>query len=261
MRSCFLLMILFCAAARANPVVPDPPLNAFIASEKLAVTIGPAEARLNGTFTFQITGNVSKAERALNTAELRIPVWFPAGSGQGSAIASFWKAIDQSQDSYLTEPASGKAIEQAVAMKVVAGGQPPKATDLVISGRGGYGYTLIPNTWRETGYHVLLFYFMVSPRIIDSGTPITISYRQPLRSAGGSRQFFYIPLFEHLPKSVSLSDTNRYCITLTAAPNCDLAVTNGLFRTRVKPGGSVNLSPKPLQAIRATVQLQADKSP
>jgi len=95
MRSCFLTIILFCATAQANPVAPDPPLNAYISSEKLAVTIGPTEARFNGTFTFKIAGNVSNIERAMNVARLQIPVWFPADARQSSAIASFWKAMDQ----------------------------------------------------------------------------------------------------------------------------------------------------------------------
>ena len=169
--------------------------------------------------------------------------------------------MDQTQYSYLFDSASKKAVEQAVEMKVVVGAQSFQASDLIISGRGGYGYTIIPKGWREPGYHVLLFTFMVSPRIIDSGTPITISYRQPLLSTAGTSSFFYMPIFEHLPKSVSLSETNHYGITLTAAPNCDLVVTNGLFHARVAPGQNVNLSPKHLQAIRVTVQPQVNKSP
>jgi hypothetical protein len=260
MRSSFLLIILFCAAAGANPVAPDPPLDAFISSEKLAVTIGPAEARFNGTFTFKTAGHVSSIEQTGGVARLQIPIWFPADARQSSAIASFWKAIDQSQDSYLIDSASKKAVEQAVELKVVAGARSLPASDLVISGRGGYGYTMIPKRWREPGYHVLLFTFMVSPRIMDSGAPITISYRQPLLGTAGRSSFFYIPLFEHLPTSVSLSETNHYSITLTAAPNCDLDVTNGLFKARVEPGQNVNLSPKHLQAIRVTVQSRANKS-
>ena len=261
MRSGFLLIILFCVTARANPVAPDPPLNAFISSEKLAVTIGPAEARFKGTFTFKIAGDVSNVVQAMNAVRLQIPIWFPSDVKQSSAIASFWKAIDQTQSSYLIDPASKKAVEQAVELKVVVGTGSLQASDLVISGRGGYGYTVIPKAWRESGYHVLLFTFMVSPRIIESEAPITISYRQPLLGAAGTGSFFYIPIFEHLPKSVSLSETNHYCITITAGPNCDLIVTNGLFNTRVEPGRNVNLSPKHLQAIRVTVQPQVNKSP
>lgn len=254
MRSHFLLIIWFCVTARANPVAPDPPLNAFISSEKLAVTIGPAEAKFNGTFTFKTAGSVSNVEYTMNAARLQIPIWFPSDVKQSSAIASFWKAIDQTQYSYLTDSTSKKAVEQAVGLKVVVGTQSLQASDLVISGRGGYGYTLIPKGWRESGYHVLLFTFEVSPRIIDSGTPITISYRQPLLNTVGRSSFFYIPIFEHLPKSISLSETNRYCITLAAAPNCDLVVTNGLFNARVEHGRDINLSPKHLQAIRVMVQ-------
>ncbi len=256
-----LVFILFCATARANPVAPDPPLNAFISSEKLAVTIGPSEAEFNGTFTFKIVGDVSTVERTMNVARLQIPVWFPSDTNESSAIAAFWKAIDQSEDSYLMEAVSRKAVEQAVEMKVVAGAQSLQASDLIISGRGGYGYTIIPKKWREAGYHVLLFTFMVSPRIIDSEVPITISYRQPLLSTAGRNSFFYLPIFEHLPKGVSLSDTNRYSITLTAASSCDLIVTNGSFKAQVEPGRDVNLSPKPLQAIRVTVKPRASTAP
>jgi hypothetical protein len=95
---------------------------------------------------------------------------------------------------------------------------------------------------------------MVSPRIIDNGTPVTISYRQPLLRSNRNGSFVYVSIFEHLPKGVSLSETNHYSITLTVTPDCDLAVTNGLFKTRVESGRSVILSPKHLQAIRSTVQ-------
>jgi hypothetical protein len=208
----------------------------------------------NGMFTFKIAGNVSDVQRAMNAVRLQIPIWFPADARQSSAIASFWKAIDQMQSSYLIDAKSKKAIEQAVGLKVVAGAQSLQPSDLVISGRGGYGYTVIPKGWREPGYHVLLFTFTVSPRIIDGTAPITISYRQPLLSTAGKSSFFYKPIFEHLPKGVSLSETNHYSITLIADPNCELIVTNGLFKAQIEPGRDVNLSPKHLQAIRATVQ-------
>jgi hypothetical protein len=260
MRSCILLILFFWLTARANPVAPDPPLDAFISSEKLAVTVGPAEARFDGMFTFKTAGHVSSIEQTAGFVRLQIPIWFPAGSKQSSAIASFWKAIDQAQYSYLTDSTSKKVIEQALELRVVVNALSLPVSDLVISGRGGYGYTIIPKRWREPGYHVLLFTFMVSPQIIDRGAPINISYRQPLLISAGRRSFFYIPIFDHLPKGVSLSETNHYSITLIAAPDCDLTVTNGLFKAHVEPGQDVMLGPKHLQAIRVTVQSRANKS-
>lgn len=263
MRFSILLIFLFWVAARANPVAPDPPLNAFISSEKLAVTIGPAEARFNGTFTFKVANDDSNIEHSVYVTKLQIPIWFPADPRQSPAVASFWNAVDKNDDMYavyLIDPACKKAIEQAVDLKVVLGTLTVPPTELVISGRGGYGYTRIPKSWRQPGYHVLLFTFMVSTRVIDGETPITISYRQPLLGRAGRSSFFYLPIFEHLPKSVSLSDTNHYSITLTAAPNCDLAVTNGLFKTRLGADRDVVLSPRHLQAIHATVQSPANKS-
>jgi hypothetical protein len=255
-----LLIIFLWATAHANPVVPDAPLDAFISSEKLAVTIEPAEASFNGTFTFKTAGHLSSIEQTVSVMRVQIPIWFPADPRQSSSIAAFWKAIDQTQYSYLIDSTSKNAIEQAVELKVVVDKRSLQATDLVISGRGGYGYTIIPKGWRESGYHVLLFTFMVSPRIIDNGAPVTISYRQPLLRSDRNSSFVYVPIFENLPKGVSLSETNRYSITLIAAPNCELAVTNGLFKTRVEPGRDVTLSPKHLQAIRVTVRPLADKS-
>jgi hypothetical protein len=256
MRFSFLLITLFITPARANPVVAASAeqLIAFISSEKLTVTIGAAEANFNGTFTFKSNGDVSKIEPTAELDALQIPIWFPADAKQSTAIASFWKVVEPYP--YSIDPKSAPAVEQAVALKVVVGEQPLQARDLLISDRGGDGY--IPKRWREPGYHVLLFTFMVPFRYIASGAPITISYRQPLFNAAGSSSFFYLPIFEQLPKSVSLSDTNRYCITLTAAANCDLAVTNGLFQTRVEPGRDVNLVPEHLQAIRVTVQSRAN---
>ncbi len=258
MRPFSLLIILFCATARSNPVAPDPPLDAFISSEKLSVTIGSNEAKFHGTFTFRTASDVSNVEHLPYVARLQIPIWFPSDAKQSIAIASFWKAIDQAQYSYLTDATSKKAIEQAVGLEVVAGTLSLQASDLVISGRGGYGYTIIPKRWREPGYHVLLFSFMVSLRIFDSGAPITISYQQPLLSTAGESSFFYMPIFEHLPNSISLSETNHYSITLIAGPKCDLVVTNGKFKKQVDPGGDVTLSPKHLQAIRVTVQSRAN---
>ena len=260
MRSSILLILLFWATARANPVAPDPPFDAFISSEKLVVTIGPAEAKFNGTFTFKTSGHVSSIEQTEGVVRLQIPIWFPADSRQSSAVSSFWKAIDQTQYSYLIDSMSKKAIEQAVELKVVVDERSLQASDLVISGRGGYGYTIIPKGWREPGYHVLLFTFMVSPRIIDNGTPVTISYRQPLLRSNRNGSFVYVPIFEYLPKDVSLSETNHYSITLIATPDCDLVVTNGLFKTKLGAGQDVILSPKHLQAIHVAVQSRAYKS-
>jgi hypothetical protein len=167
MRSSILPILLFWATARANPVVPDPPFDAFISSEKLAVTIGPAEARFNGTFTFKISGHVSSIEQTEGVVRLQIPIWFPADSRQSSVVALFWKAIDQTQYWYLIGSTSKKAIEQAVELKVVVDERSLQASDLVISGRGGYGYTIIPKGWTEPGYCFSPLWFRLGLLIME----------------------------------------------------------------------------------------------
>jgi len=143
-------------------------------------------------------------------------------------------------------------VEKALGLKAYIDKKELRAGALSISGWPAT-HDAVPKNWEQPGWKVLLFDFFVSPNVIESATPVTISYRQPLIRSIGTWDFVYVPVFAHLPKGISTSNTNRYSITLKADPYCDLTVTNGEFSTVLLSGQCITLSPKDLQAIHATV--------
>jgi hypothetical protein len=189
--------------------------------------------------------------------EIQVPVWFPADPRQGDSIAAFWQSLEHhvQYGPQALDSVAKKAAEKSVGMKMIVDGIEIPFSFFWISGGSEDNIGVIPEKWRERGYQVLLFSFTVPLGTISNSAPVMISYRQPLLRSAQGNTFFYLPIFEHLPRDRSL-DTNRYSITLTAV-DCDLTVMNGAAETRIKAGSAITAYPRHLQAIRARVRLRA----
>ena len=254
MRLPALWLICALASASGNPRV-TPGVELYISYEKLAATIDSTNAELHGTFRFTTVGHKSYASQ---TVGIQLPIWFPADAQENSAIAAFWSVFDQAHHTHFSAKEK-QTLDEILRLKVELSGKELRPELLMVSGRGDSG-NFIPKNWEVLGCRVLLLWFATTPELIESGAKLTVSYQQPLLTYKGERYFVYIPIFEHLPNSISTSNTNLYSVNLTAGPNCDLAVTTAALTSPVGPGQQVTLSPQNLQLIRAVVRAQANDS-
>jgi hypothetical protein len=253
LRFAIILAAFNCAAASANPVVPMPVVpmgpRIYIASEKLTAKIGPKEAEFDGVFTFKTSGHIAYLDEKVS---IRLPIWFPIEFEERQAgVEPFWDTFCREAHD-LNNSKEKDALERVLVLKASVGKEQLSPTHLLISPTNSS--QLIRSEWAQRGCRVFLFWFPVRPSLIETGTPVRISYRQPLVRSGAEGSFFYLPMFENLPRGISTADTNRYSITLSADPDCVVVGSNGRASFEVKPGGSATLSLQHLQAIRATVK-------
>ncbi len=96
MRFSFVISMLAGTVACANPVLLPPALKAYIASEKVVISITPTNAAFTATFTFR-----SDAEAALMAgtssppASVDLPIWFPEDRIGNTTVARFWAAFEK----------------------------------------------------------------------------------------------------------------------------------------------------------------------
>jgi hypothetical protein len=255
-----LIFFLVCAAARANPVALALPATdrIYIASEHLTISISPEVAELRGTFTFQYRQDVpSPGQRSF--VMLEIPIWFPEQHPTDSSVAEFWRVFPKDNGAEVTPQTTG-VFERAVALHASLGGQ-----SLPVSQFSSLTHTNSRQRWaarewqQEAGFCCLVFGFYFKDDSTLTQKPLIISYRQPLSHSGGVASFFYLPVFQNLPKSTSTTDTNRYAITITAQPGCSLMVTSADQKSEVESGHSITLSPRHHQAIRAVATTRSTR--
>ena len=116
-----------------------------------------------------------------------------------------------------------------------------------------------PPEWRqEPGFCCLTFdfYFQDDSALVQN--PLTISWEQPLLQAKGEREFYYVPVFEGLPKGMPTTDKGRYSVAITADSCCSLTVTSAGEKATIEPGRSEVFSPRHHQAIRVMVTTRAN---
>ena len=182
---------------------------------------------------------------------LEIPIWFPESHPTDSAVAGFWKAFPKDEVTEVTAETRA-AFEHAVGLRVALGGQSLPVAQFSTLTTTSSRWGGVSREWQqEAGFCCLIFRFYFKDDSVLTQKPLTISYRQPLVQANGVSRFFYLPIFQNLPKGASTADTNRYSITLVAQPDCSLIVNSGGQECEVKAGHSITLSPRHHQAIRA----------
>ena len=265
MRLTLFITFMFCLLARGNPVPGAVLTNAYIASERLVVTLSPAEAKFVGTFTFKVPGGFPKWTKGPPWAGMAIPVWFPERNDENPNVAEFWGVLRRGglRPMYLLAPdlapSLSKVYKDTVGLTVHVGELPykvgsfdPLPRELDTPGREYFGF----QWWRgvqETGFCILRFQVTLSEEVFAKARPVRISYRQPLLNVNGDRRFYYAPILDHLPAEIRSTDTDIYAISLEATPDCELAVSYGDQHFNVAGGQNLTLAPKHFQPIRAIV--------
>jgi hypothetical protein len=292
--------------ASGNPLIPgqSPPprfseLNAYIDSEKLLVTISSTNAIIKGTFTFASLWQPSKDSGAQppTHADVDLPLWLPENKPGDPFLNKFWKGFSRHGSDYLCDNLADEfAFLKSIAIRVNC--KNPVLLPLTIpipemASSGVKSFTDSeqpseirffschamnrpdwmteeqgPNWGYDPGFCFLMVRFCLSLSAVSNHYPITISYQHPLVQSNGDHRFYYIPNFDNLPKGVSTTNTNRYSVTVTAAPCCSLIVTTSdkitipppkstdtgpsVARQKfvVEPGHSITFAPEHLQPIR-----------
>jgi len=260
MRFAILISFLLCATARANPrALLLGAERIYMSSEQLTVTISPEDAELRGTFTFQFRQDVTAPKRPY-VVILQIPIWFPEQHPTDPSVAVFWKTFPKYGVGHLT-PQSRAAFERAVGLRASLGDQALPVEDFCTLTHTNSTPRWADRAWQqEAAFCCLVFGFSIEDDTALTQKSLTISYRQPLSHSEGVAGFYYLPVFQNLPKGTSTTDTNRYAITIAAQPGCSLAVTSGDQKLQVESGQSVTLSPRHHQAIRAVAKTQSNKN-
>ena len=265
MRLLLVTALLISAPAVANPFAAIP---TYMDSERLSVSISRADARFVGDFVFRRSVVVQTEQDA--RLVFQVPVWFPEQNPEDKSVAKFWEAFGKDASHVIPtekviwmrpEVAADlrKVLKRAIDLKVVVGKQevPVQVFDVFSASTQRVG---VPEAWKEPGFCCVMFGFGLEPGMIREATPVTISYRQPFLRKDGQSRFFYVPIFQNLPKNVSTTDTNRYSITLTAGTDSSLATISGGEEFRVQPGQSITVRPVHYQAIRVTVTSRCSES-
>lgn len=248
----FLFTLGFCALARGNPLASALPAadRLYMASEHLVASISPNAAELNGTFTFQYRPDVPTPGQK-SFVMLELPIWFPEVHSQDPAVAGFWKSFPKDGVTEVT-PQTRAAFEKAVGLRAFLGGDPLSVKQFSKLTSTNSRQRWASREWQqEAGFCCLVFRFYIQDDSALTKKPLTISYRQPLLKGNGVGKFFYLPVFQNLPKGASTAETNHYSITVVAEPGCSLAVSSGDQKSTVEAGHSIIFSPRHHQAIRA----------
>jgi hypothetical protein len=241
-----LLLIWVSAGANPTPIPENLSDSIYMSSEKLTVTVSEDTARLAGTFTFRYHGH-GPAPGWRPFVRLEIPVWFPAQDARDSTVAAFWKTFPKYDIVEITPETRG-AFQKALDLQVSLGDEPLQVKQFS-------SFTTSTNTWAdEPGFFCIVLKFYIEDGTKLAEKPLQLSYRQPLRHTNDEAVFYYVPMFENLPAGARTTNTNRYSITIVDQAGVSLMVSDSQRSTVLSSGGSVVLSPRHHQAIRAVVK-------
>ncbi len=261
-----LAVLLSIGRSGGNPIVgpENIPARVYISSEHLSVTVSSNAATFEGTFTFAAQ-DLNDFNKETQQTFMELPIWFPQQVSDDPTVTAFWNAFGANMLQSLN-PLTTNAFEKAIGLKIVFKKQLMSLRrGFFMFYQGGnqrpfmFFFLKEQKIFREIedpGFACLVFSVDGLGEVAQSHAPVIVSYRQPLLKTKGQGRVFYLPIFENLPKDISTTDTNRYSITLTAATDCSLTVTNGKRRFKVRAGHSLTLAPEAHQAIRAVVTKQ-----
>lgn len=224
----------------------------YMSSERLTAVISPDKAELKGIFTFHYRADVP-APGQKSYVVLEIPIWFPEERFKDASVGEFWKSFPTDVDTEVA-PTNRMAFEKAIGLQVSLGGRPLSLIRLDLLFTNSVVMT-VPWEWhKEAGFCCLVFSF--SPDEDDialTQKQLTVSYWQPLLQVDGTGRFYYLPDFKNLPKGTGTADANIYSVTIQAATNCNLTVSNGNQKSDVEGGHAITVSPRHHEPIKAVV--------
>jgi hypothetical protein len=256
MRIITFIAVLMCVVARSNPTVLTVPASdrVYMSSEHLTAVISPDEAQLTGSFTFHYRADVP-APGQKSYVVLEIPIWFPEERFKDASVGEFWKTFPKDADTEVA-PTNRMEFEKATGLQVSLGGRPLSLIRLDLLLTNSVVMT-VPWEWhQEPGFCCMVFSFCPDDDVALTQKQLTISYRQPLLKANGTGRFYYLPDFKNLPKGTGTADLNMYSVTILAAPDCTLTVSDGNQKSDVEAGHAIRVSPRHQQPIRVVVTKQ-----
>ena len=272
MRALFLIPLLAAATASANPKakpidLSQAVISAYLNSEHVLVSMSATHAVFSGSFTFATDQGWRWG------CFVNFYIWFPEDSAGDPAVDAFWKALGR-DDLLATNAVQWETLERAVGLSIRLGERElrpghgiegvsvshyratvlltPRDEQVRAMFRRQHPMAVEPDRLDEPGFCLLTVQFVDNGSVISNRTPFTLSYRQPLAQCAGGARFFYMPVFDGLPGSISTADTNRYSITFVAQ-GCSLAITNGTQTGAVDSGGSATFAPQRHEPFRATI--------
>lgn len=253
-------LLLWGSLASGNPIPGPVGAHVYISAERLEVIVSATEATITGSFVFSAQ-DLKASDADVRQTFMQLPVWIPQGSSNDPSVANFWGAFHTNIYNII-RPTNKAAFDNAIGLKVLSEKQAMPVNAFIMLYQGGdqrpFEYFVLEQQrlFRanpEPDLCCLVFRVDGLGESIQKRVPVEVSYRQPLLRGEKTSHFYYLPIFENMPKEVSTTDTNRYSITLTAAKGCELTITNGQERFKIKAGHSVSIAPQNRQAIRAVV--------
>jgi hypothetical protein len=195
------------ASSMANPI-PAPPLT-YIAAEKLEVVAGVDAAEIKGVFQFR--SDASKG--SVSDMGIEIPVWIPAKGQHGDATVRRFLNAYPSEGYYKFESVDRTVWDAAIGLRFRVGKK-----DVPLSWFRIF-QPKVDSPWYRKGWScvVVMVYVpadLLAARIFRGVPDCTITYRQPLLKGSGSSEFFYVPMFDHLPEGASTVSVKRYAAHL-----------------------------------------------
>ena len=203
-------LTLLSGTASANPIVVSHPY--CIVSERLEVTITEDGAIFDGHFRFRseaIKGTLGE------TADvgLEVPLWIPSDAKRATGETAEFLSL------YRRDPALTvyrKPLELATALKLTVGTHTIDDCSIVIHDLGSRAdRQRIPAEWQKSGYFCVVFHFDFPSNWLTNAPEVHLSYRQPLNHTRNEHEFFYVPIFYHLPQGRGTNDIDLYSMRIT----------------------------------------------
>ena len=222
---CFSLLatgLTLIASSMANPI-PAPPLT-YIAAEKLEVVAGVDAAAIKGVFQFR--SEVSM--KSLFEIGIEIPVWIPSKGEHGDAAVRRFRSAYPSEGYYKFESIDRTIWNAAIGLRIRVGKQEvPLSWFRIFKPK-------VDSPWYRKGWSCVAVTVYVPADLLAArffrGVPdTTITYRQPLLKGADSSEFFYVPMFDHLPEGASTVSLKRYAAHLKNGTGSVLKLGNTLL--------------------------------
>ena len=238
----------------------DAPL-AYIASEKLDITLSATDALIQGTFTFKSAAQWNFNRMPFDSAEVDLPIWLPDPKHAEGIVKTFWQRMGIKVATVIT-PKNQTVFDRAIGLQWRSGASALPVTNYS---------TIFPNRsfkrlpeyrqhdWGflhdslDPRFSCLMFTLDGYTNLFDGTTVLTVAYHQPLLESNGVAQFYYLPILANLPTEVKTTPANGYVINLKIQTNCQATVLVHGTNYTLLPGQTLPVKPAHLEAIRAAV--------
>ncbi len=208
-RAALFVMISLIGVALANPIAVSHPVH--IASEHLDVVVGTDFASISGVFRFRseaTKGGFASSE----PISMDIPIWIPGDAGESPAgMQSFWKSFKIGQ-SYLAAELPIESWNECIGLKVLVGKKPVAISSVTFTDSKSRAARKSQPLMLPTGFCCVMVRLSFPATVIGGDTTVSVQYKQALRQSREGAEFYYLPLFWHLPNNRDTSDRSVYAL-------------------------------------------------